>query len=98
MKQPPIIQNMSPKACKLVGSCAMGVLLLLGALSWRAQTNKSEICSSRAERLLSRPVNPNRKSRSSPFDMRDVRRYFPEFDDLSPGHLAFVGHESPNDA
>jgi hypothetical protein len=51
-----------------------------------------------AESLLSRLVGPNRKRRSSPFDMRDVRRYFPEFDDAFPGYLALLSHEPPNDA
>jgi hypothetical protein len=89
---------MSPKACKLVGSCAIVILLGLGSLSERAETNQSEICSSWAESLLSRLVDPNRKK--SIFTVRHARRsaLLSEFDDLSPGHLAFVGHESPNDA
>jgi hypothetical protein len=34
----------------------------------------------------------------SAFDMRVVRRYFPEFDDAFPGYLVRLGDEPRNDA
>jgi len=34
----------------------------------------------------------------SAFDMRIVRRYFPEFDDAFPGYLALLGDKPRNDA